>query len=104
MVTGLIFAAAGVLLLALVVWSGNTSLRRGDGTASGVASSTGALGNFVDVFDPARARSDQFLKEWENTSAVLPSPDGEDPPVMVDLKRGTAVVRRPRPVSPTPSE
>jgi hypothetical protein len=53
-------------------------------TSSGVTSSNGALGNFIDVFDPARSRADQYLKEWEST--------------------GTATVRREPPVSPPPAE
>ena len=54
----------------------------------------GALGNFIDVFDPARARADRDLDSKEHQGEVLPSPDDDDLPVRVDLESGRAPVKR----------
>ncbi len=90
-----VFAAAGVLLLGLVIWVGTRMVRSAEGASTGASD---ALGNFIDVFDPARSRSDRLLKEWEATGAIIPSPDDDgDRPVTVDLVRGIAKVRRSHP-------
>lgn len=87
-----VFVLAGVLVFGLIIWSGTSTLRSGETT-----SSTGnALGTVASVFDPARGRADQELKDWENTGAIIPVPESDDRPVTVDLTRGTATIRRPR--------
>ena len=62
-----------------------TERRNGASSASG-----GALGNFIDVFDPARARADRDLDSKEHQGEILPAPDDHDLPVTVDLESGTA--------------
>jgi hypothetical protein len=86
-----VFGVAGLLVLALVVWAGHrmvTEHRDGTGGAAD------ALGNFIDVFDPARARADRDLDSKEHQGEVIPSPDDDDLPVRVDLDSGTARVKR----------
>jgi len=91
-VTGLVFGAAGLLVLGLVLWSGHRMVtERRDGVSSATG---GALGNFIDVFDPARARADRDLDSKEHQGEVIPSPDDADLPVRVDLDSGTARVKR----------
>ena len=88
------FGAAGLLVLGLVLWAGHRMLmERRSGSSSATA---GALGNFIDVFDPARARADRDLDSKEHQGEVLPSPDDGDLPVRVDLDSGKARVRRGR--------
>ena len=94
-VTLVVFSVAGLLLLGLVVLAGTHLLRHHDGTGSGSAD---ALGNFIDVFDPARARADRDLDSREHQGEIVPSPGDDDRPVTVDLAKGTARIRR------TPSE
>jgi hypothetical protein len=91
-VTAIVFGSAGVLVLALVLWAGHRMLiqRRSD-TSSATAD---ALGNFIDVFDPARARADRDLDSREHQGEVLPSPDDADLPVRIDLDSGTARIRK----------
>jgi hypothetical protein len=90
-VTLVVFVVAGLLLLGLVVLAGTRMLRHHDGTGSGAAD---ALGNFIDVFDPARARADRDLDSREHQGEIIPSPNDDDRPVRVDLSRGTARIRR----------
>jgi hypothetical protein len=92
-VTGLVMGTAGLLVLALVLWSGHrmvTERRSGSSSAAG-----GALGSFIDVFDPARARADRDLDSKEHQGEIVPSPDDLDLPVRVDLDAGTARIRAP---------
>jgi len=91
-VTGLVFGAAGLLVLGLVVWSGHRMVT--ERRTGGSAGTAGALGNFIDVFDPARARADRDLDSQEHQGEVVPSPDDADLPVRVDLDSGTARIRR----------
>jgi hypothetical protein len=98
-VTLLVFGVAGVLLLVLVVAAGTRMLRHHDGTGSGASD---ALGSFIDVFDPARARADRDLESREHQGEVIPSPGDDDRPVAVDLSKGTARVRRTTPYPGTP--
>lgn len=67
--------------------------------SSGAARSTGvhhAMSNFIDVFDPARSRADEDLRHQLHAGSVIPSPDDDEPPVVVDLDTGTArITRRP---------
>lgn len=91
MVTLIVFVLAGLALLALVFAAGTHMLRHPDGHGSGAAD---ALGNFIDVFDPARARADRDLDSREHQGEIIPSPDDDDRPVTVDLTRGTARIRR----------
>lgn len=92
MTTVAVFAGVGVLLLVLVVVAGNRVLRSDSPVSSGMAD---GLGNFIDVFDPARARADRDLKSHDNQGVVTPDPDDDDRPVRVDLDAGVAKVRRP---------
>jgi hypothetical protein len=92
-VTGLVFAAAGLLVLGLVVRAGHRMVTARRSGSSGATA--GALGNFIDVFDPARARADRDLQSKDHQGDVLPSPDDHDQPLSVDLDAGTARVRRP---------
>jgi hypothetical protein len=97
-----VFVGAGLLMGLLVVWAGHRMLRNGGAPSSGAAD---ALGNFIDVFDPARARADRDLESHKNMGEVLPSPDDDDDPGHphwnLDLLRGEVRVRLPRPpVSP----
>jgi len=87
-----VFGAAGLLVLGLVLWAGHRMLLERRSGASSAAG--GALGNFIDVFEPARARADRDLDSKEHQGEVLPSPDDADLPVRVDLDSGTARVRR----------
>ncbi|MDH2412597.1 hypothetical protein [Nocardioides sp. CER19] len=89
--TLVVFLVAGVLLLGLVVLAGTRLLRHHDGSGSGAAD---ALGSFIDVFDPARARADRDLDSREHQGEVIPSPDDDDRPVTVDLRKGTVRIRR----------
>lgn len=92
----LIVGAVVVVALALIAWTGQRMLRSGQGGA-GMAD---AFGSFIDVFDPARAQADRDLKSQKHQGTVIPSPDDDDPGLVVDLKTGTARVRRP----PAPPE
>ncbi len=93
--TAIVFGAAGFLVLALVLWAGHRMVtEHRSGTSSATA---GALGNFIDVFDPARARADRDLESKEHQGEVLPSPDDADLPVSVDLASGRARIRHRRP-------
>ena len=87
----LVFGLAGVIVLGLVVVAASQRLLRRKRPTSGMAD---GLGSFIDVFDPARARADRDLKSHDNQGAVIPSPDGDDKPVEVDLVKGTARIRR----------
>jgi len=90
-VTGLVFGVAGLSVLALVLRAGHRLVTEQRDGASGAAD---ALGNFIDVFDPARARADRDLDSKEHQGEVVPSPDDADLPVRVDLDSGTARIRR----------
>ena len=79
-----VFGLAGVLVLGLVVVAAGQRFLRPGRRTSGMADS---LGNFIDVFDPARARADRDLKSHDNQGAVIPNPDGDEKPVEVDLRR-----------------
>ncbi|MEZ0578852.1 hypothetical protein [Nocardioides sp. MH1] len=85
----------GVLLLLLVIWSGQQMLRN---PSSGSAGMDG-LGGFADVFDPGRARADQDLKSKDHESEVMPSAEGKDRPAEIDHVTMKATIRMPR-VSP----
>jgi hypothetical protein len=91
-VTGIVFVVAGLIVLGLVVWAGHRMLTEQRGDGSGVTAD--ALGNFIDVFDPARARADRDLESKEHQGDVLPSPDDADLPVRVDLDSGTVHIRK----------
>jgi hypothetical protein len=90
-VTLLVLSLAGLLLLVLVVAAGTRILRHHDGAGSGASD---ALGSFIDVFDPARARADRDLDSREHQGEVIPSPGDDDRPVRVDLSKGTVRIRR----------
>jgi len=90
-----VFGAAALVVGALVLWSGHRMLRNGGAPSSGASD---ALGSFIDVFDPARARADRDLDSREHQGEIIPSPDDDDRPVRVDLSTGRAHVRpRPKP-------
>jgi hypothetical protein len=87
-----------VAVLALVIWSGHRMLR--DGSGGGGAMSDG-LGNFIDVFDPGRARADREIEAEKHSGPVIPSPDDDkDLAVKLDLNSGTARVRHRSPDDP----
>jgi len=88
-----VFVIAGAVVLVVLAWAGHRMLTS-ENRAGGGASD--ALGSFIDVFDPARARSDRDLQSKEHQGEVAPSPDDEDPPVRIDTVRMRATVRRPR--------
>jgi hypothetical protein len=98
-----VFGAALLLVGVLVAWAGHRMLRNGGTPASGAAD---ALGNFIDVFDPARARADRDLESHKNMGEVLPSPDDDEddghPHWTLDLHRGQVRIRPARPPA-TPS-
>jgi len=94
----LAFVVVGALVLGLLAWAGHRMLT-GERPASGGGASD-ALGNFIDVFDPARARADRDLQSKEHQGEVAPSPDDEDLPVSIDPVRMTARVRRSAPRAP----
>jgi hypothetical protein len=92
-----VFAAAAAVVGLLVVWAGHRMVRNGGTASSGAAD---ALGNFIDVFDPARARADRDLESHKNMGEVLPSPDDDDPDHphwTLDLHRGEVRIRPARP-------
>jgi len=96
-----VFVVAGAVVLALLAWAGHRMLTSERPPGSGGASD--ALGNFIDVFDPARARADRDLESKEHQGEVAPSPDDEDLPVTIDTVRMRATVRRPlKPGPPAP--
>jgi len=87
-------AAVGmVLLTAVAVIRMQRSLDR-PGGRQGLGSVGDAFGNFIDVFDPARARADRDLDSKEHQGEILPAPDADDLPVTVDLESGTARIKR----------
>jgi hypothetical protein len=94
-----VLVVAGLLVGVLVVWAGHRMLIRGDAAGSGAAD---ALGNFIDVFDPARARADRDLESQKNMGEVLPSPDDDHPQWTLDLHRNVVRIRStpPRGVQP----
>jgi hypothetical protein len=87
-----VFVGAGVLVLLLVAWAGHRTLTARGSHSSGTAD---ALGNFIDVFDPARARADRDLQSREHMGEVIPSPDNDDPPIRIDTEAMRATIRRP---------
>ena len=90
--TALVFGAVALLVLGLVLRAGHRMVsERRSGTTTATA---GALGNFIDVFDPARARAERDLDSREHQGEALPSPDDADLPVRVDLESGTARIRK----------
>jgi hypothetical protein len=95
----LVFVGAGVLVLGLIVWAGHRMLTTGGGAGGGGASD--ALGNFIDVFDPARSRADQDLKSKEHQGEVAPVPDDDDRPMVIDPVRMRVTVRRAAPTPPS---
>ncbi|MDF1602821.1 hypothetical protein [Nocardioides sp. YIM 152315] len=83
-----------VLVTALVAVAGHRMLTAPGPRSSGFAD---GLGNFIDVFDPARARADEDLRSRKFMGEVLPSPDDEDHPVWrVDLQRNQVRIPRAR--------
>jgi hypothetical protein len=93
-VEALAFVVAGALVLGVLGWAGHRMLVSDRPPGSGGASD--ALGNFIDVFDPARARADRDLESKEHQGEVAPSPDDDDQPVSIDVARMRATVRMPR--------
>ena len=91
MVGVLVFLCVGVLVLGLVAWAGHRMLNSDQRGSSGM---TDALGSFIDVFDPARAKADRDLQSQKHQGTVIPSPDG-DPPMTIDLDAGRATINKP---------
>ncbi len=73
----LAFGVAGVLVVGLVavVAVGSRMLKS---SGEGTTMLGDAFGNFIDVFDPARARADRELKRHQDAGPVTRSPDDED--------------------------
>jgi len=73
----LVFGVAALLVVGLVVVVviGGRMLRN-SGESSGMLGD--AFGNFIDVFDPSRARTDRELKRHLDAGPVTKSPDDED--------------------------
>jgi len=89
-----VFGVAGfaVLLLVVVAW-GSRLIRTGRPTSGATAD---ALGNFIDVFDPARARADRDLMSRRHQGEAAPSPDDDERPFwVIDGPGGRVRVRRP---------
>jgi hypothetical protein len=93
----LVFLGVGVAVVGLALWAGYRTMT---GSRAGASGTADALGSFIDVFDPARARADRDLASRRHMGAVVPSPDDDEHPVRVDLRRGVALIRRPRPAGP----
>lgn len=89
----LVFLLAAVLATGLALWAGFRTMTTRRPGPSGTAD---ALGNFIDVFDPARARADRDLASRRHMGAVLPAPDDDEHASRVDLQRGVARIRPPR--------
>lgn len=89
----LVVVIAAVALSALVFAAGHRLLT---GQGPGGGGTADALGGFIDVFDPARARADRDLESHKNMGEVLPSPDDDHPRWSVDLQRGTVRIPRER--------
>ncbi|WGL52796.1 hypothetical protein P5P86_03000 [Nocardioides sp. BP30] len=87
-----VLVVAGLIAFGLIVRAGTRMVQHPDGSGGGVAH---ALGPLVEIFDPARARADQELESRRHQGSVSPTPEGDEPPVRVDLKRGTVRIRRP---------
>lgn len=89
----LVVVVVGVLVLGLVVLAGTKMLREGSGSGSVISD---GLGNFIDVFDPARARADRDIESQKHRGEIMPSPDDDDDVALkLDLDANTAQVRRP---------
>ncbi len=80
--TGWVFGVAGFLVAALVVLvTSHRALRSTERSSSGMAD---AFGNFIDVFDPARARADRDLASQKHQGELAPSPDDDDRPIRIE--------------------
>ena len=92
--------APGLLVLGLAVLAGHRALTRADGSGAGIAD---AFGNFIDVFEPARARAARDLKDHENIGPIAPSPDDDDDEALLRILRNpdgsprAVEIRRPKP-------
>ena len=78
------FIVPGLLFLGLAIWAGHRTLLSADGSGAGLAD---ALGNFIDVFEPAQARASRDLKDHENVGPVTPSPDDDDDDSLLKIIR-----------------
>ncbi|MGD9959843.1 hypothetical protein [Nocardioides sp.] len=93
--------AAFVVLFLVVVAVAHHTLTKSGNASSGMGD---ALGNFIDVFDPARARADRDLKSHQNQGPVIPSPDDDDVPIRVIDAGGRRIVRIRRPPPQPPRD
>lgn len=82
----------GMAAAVVIVVLGNRMVRSNDGAVRG--GMTDGLGMALNVFDPAQGRARQELEEQKHQGAVIPSPDGDDRPMRVDLGSGRVTVRR----------
>jgi hypothetical protein len=93
-----VFPSALAIVGALVIWAGHRMVVTDRPHSTAAAD---ALGNFIDVFDPARARADRDLESHKNMGEVLPSPDDDDdddhPHWTLDLHRREVRIRPARP-------
>ncbi len=99
-VIGIAIIVAAVVVPLLSHWLQSPGARAA--ASSGTAD---ALGNFIDVFDPARAKADRDLKEHHNAGPVTRTPDDGDDPVRLirgpDGRPRAVTIRKP---SPGPGE
>ena len=99
-VIGIALLVTAVLVPLLSHWLQSPGARAA--ASSGTAD---ALGSFIDVFDPGRARADRDLKEHHNAGPVTRTPDDEDDPVRLipgpDGRPRVVTIRKP---SPGPDE
>ncbi|MFN8190436.1 MAG: hypothetical protein U0R78_08340 [Nocardioidaceae bacterium] len=77
----LIVLGIGILVAAVLVPLLSGWLRSPGARAGASSGTADALGSFIDVFDPARARADRDLQEHHNAGPVTRTPDDEDDPV-----------------------
>ena len=98
-VIGIAIVIVAVALPLLSRWMQSPGARAAAG--SGMAD---GLGNFIDVFDPGRARADRDLKDHHNSGPVTRTPDDEDDLITLipgpDGQPRSVSVRRPGPSSP----
>ena len=87
-----VFGVVGVLVLLLVIAAGHRMVRNPSPNSSGMGD---GMGNFIDVFDPARARADRDLKSKDNQGEIIPRPEDDDVPIRIDHVTMRATIKRP---------
>lgn len=93
MIEALVVGAAAVVLIGVAIWLGNRTLASTDKASAAMMD---GIGGVFDVFDPSQARAKEDLKAQKTMPVPSPSPEDGELPVTVDLRGGTAKIRRPR--------